>query len=446
MGSLSDHVDIVVTADSLSPTRLGFGGVMVLSGGTPNTGWGADKYRLYNRQSEVEVDWDSDTPEALATSALFSQNPRPSKVYIGKSANKPTLVYTLDVVLVENEKVYSIDIDGPGITTTTASFTADADAVEAEVLAGLVVQLNLVAGNNYTAAVDAGTIIITADNPGDWFSVAVDPTYISSYMTHADPGVGADLTAIEAENSEWYWLYTLYNSEPYATAVATWVNTRKKFYVAQSSDTRDLLTSTGTAGLLDYLAASGRTRVAGDYHPNPALMAGAALIGNIAPRTPGSWTAKFKKREGVTAVGLSATHRTNLVARFANFYELVSGVNITSEGTTSAGPTNVRGFIDNVVSIDYVEDDVATRVFGSLAGAAKIPRTDEGMVILENDLVAAMDNAVALTIAAADPEPVVNIPLISEMDAFLPRGVTMGFEFTLAGAIHSVRVNGLVVV
>jgi hypothetical protein len=264
--------------------------------------------------------------------------------------------------------------------------------------------------------------------------------------------VADDLAAILLENDQWYWLYTLYNSEDYVSAAAVWAQANRKLYVADSNDSRDLGTSTGTAGTLDVLAAAGYTYVAGDYHPSPVDFAGAALIGNIAPRTPGSWTALGKRRAGVTPVKLTPTQITNLNARNANYYITKAGVNITVEGTTAVGPSDLRGFIDNVVSLDALEDDAKKSIFGTIMGAAKIPRTDAGMVQLQNALSGALQRGVASGIIAelsedddGGPSPLIEVPLISEMDDLLPRGVRMSFSFKLAGAVHSSIVTGVVI-
>lgn len=455
MGALSNHVNLVITADSVSVARAGFGIPLVLSA----TASFPERVRRYSSQAEVLVDFPTtNDPTALATAAMFGQSPHPSEVMVGRSALKPTQVYVITVLAVTNARAYAVNVKGKGVTTTSVSITSDADATNDEIVAALVTAINAISPNVYTAAATGGAgsqvVTITADNPGDWFSLeVVDPTALSIRQTHVDPGVATDLAAILLENDEWYWLYTLYNSEPYATAAAAWAQSNRKFYVVQSEDTRDLGTSTGTAGLADYMKAAGRTYVSADYHPAPNQMAGAALIGNIAPRTPGTWTAKFKRRAGISATTLTPTQRANLVARYCNFYETVAGVSITAEGTTSAGPSSIRGFIDNVVSLDWLENDMASGIFGALASADKILRTDEGMTVIESEMRGSLRRAIAqdviVELSADENEgvatPSVSIPLISTMTDLLPRGVRATFGCKLAGAVHDADINGVVV-
>jgi len=359
--------------------------------------------------------------------------------------------------------------DGPVQFTTTDTLPAglslatdywvirvDNDTIQvasslANAIAGTLVDITDVGTGTHTLADTASTkrpdepFTVTGDAVGDWFALELlDVTELSMTMDHADPGVATDLAAIQLVDNTWYWLHTLYNSEAYVDAVSTWVESAKKFYVAGSNDTRDLGTSTGTAGTLDVLKAAARTRTAGFYHHNIASFPDAAWEGNLAPREPGSWTGKFKTLAGIAATTLTATQRANLVARNANFYEEVAGINIVSEGTTAAGPAVIRGFVDNVVSLDWQEDDMAKGVFGSLAGAAKVPRTDAGMTVIEAEVRGSLLRGVTRTIVATDPAFTIEVPLIADMDDLLPRGVRIFFSFTLQGAIHSGEINGVV--
>jgi hypothetical protein len=98
------------------------------------------------------------------------------------------------------------------------------------------------------------------------------------------------------------------------------------------------------------------------------------------------------------------------------------------------------------VSIDWVIDDMAKQIFGDVASQGKVPRDDPGMIVIENGVRATMRRAVSRTIAAADPAPKVEVPLVAEMADLLPRGVRASFEFKLAGAVHTVDpVTGVVV-
>lgn len=347
--------------------------------------------------------------------------------------------------------VYTFDVAGEGFVDATVSYEWQPGDTATDVAAALVGLLNAVSLKNYTAANTGAVITVTANSPNGWFSLSTlpalqPPGLIEIFQSHVAPlGFANDANEIQQEFSEWYWLVSLYNSQSYVEAVANWVSTLDlKMYIAGSSDTRDLTTSTGTNGTLDNLASLGFFRAAGFYHHVPAQFADASLVGNLAPREPGSWTAKFKTLVGVEVSSLTATQVNNLLARNANFYESTAGIGITREGTTSLGPELIRGFIDDVINLDWVKDDMQKGIFEVLAGAPKIPRTDSGMVSIRSPMAATLQRAVIRQIASDNPAPTITIPLVATMTDLLPRGVRASFQFTLAGAIHEVEVQGTV--
>jgi hypothetical protein len=236
MAPLSNHVTLSVTRDSVGITRAGFGTMLMLS---PNATF-AERVRSYASFAEFIVDFAVTTsPEYLAASAYFAQNPKPNLLKVGRQALKATQVVTI-VPTVRNSYIYNITVKGKGFTGGTATFTSDSSATAAEVLTGITNALNGITGNNYTAANDgATTITVTGDAAGDWFSLEVE-VYTGDYaltQTHVDPGVATDLAAIVAEDNDWYALYTFQNSNAIALAVASWAETNEKFYIMDACDT-----------------------------------------------------------------------------------------------------------------------------------------------------------------------------------------------------------------
>lgn len=440
MASLDNHVSLLITQDSVGIARAGFGVPMHLS---YSAAW-AERIRFYASLAEVAADFPTTTsPEYLAATAFFSQSPRPSRIAIGRGALPPTQVYTLSVSAVRHSHTYQIRVKGEGVTETLASYTSDADATDAEIATGLVAALNAVVGNNYIAAGTASPFTVTADAAGDWFSLEVlDPTALEIAQTHADPGIATDLAAIALASSDWYALSTTFNSNAMVLAAAAWVESNKKIYVVDVNETDAITTAAGNSDTLDDLATLERARTMGGYHPDPATFFSAAWMGRVLPLDPGSETWKFKRLSGVAAVTLTSTQRSNLVARNANSYETVAGINITFEGTTADGD-----FLDVTRGLDWLEDDMAKGVFGALAGADKIPYTDAGVAVIEAEVRASLDRAVVRQILSDNPAPVVTVPLVADVsttDKALRLLPDVKFTGTLAGAIHKVNITGVV--
>lgn len=440
--ALSDYVNLTISQTTVNPTRLGFGTGLILSA----TATWIERTRTYNSLADVAVDFPITTSaEYLAAQAYFAQSPSPQKLIIGRSANKPTQVYSLSSINPTSNVsyTYQITVRGKGVTTTTVSFTSDATPTDAEWAAGIVAALNGVVGKNYTAAGAASPVTITATNPGDWFSLEVlDPNTQKVNQTHADPGVAADLTAIQAENPNWYALITLYNSKLYAIAAAGYVESNGKIYVCDSNDTNTIITATGNGDLIDQIKTNAYSRTLGFYHPSPAAMAGAALEGKRLPLDPGSETWKFATLAGVPTFSMTATHRGNITARNGNSYESVAGVNVTFDGKTGDG-----NFLDVKRGLDWLQDDMTKSVFGALAGASKIPYTNPGIAVIETQVRGSLKRATDRGILTADVPFVVTVPKLVDVATSDKTSRTLNnvkFTATLAGAIHSANIVGVV--
>ena len=433
--SLTDHVQLSITVDNVGITRAGFGVPLVVSA---NAAF-AERVRFYNAIADVAVDFPVTTsPEYLACSAIFAQSPRPPKIAIGRAANKPTQKFEITVAAVRNLYTYQVKVKGQGVTATTVSFTSDGTATDAEVAAGLVAALNAVVGKNFTAVGAASPVVITANAPGNWFSIeVVNVLDLTVSQTHVDPGIAADLTAIALADPNWYCLITYYNSGPMVTAAAAWVEANKRIYVFSSNDTANILNVAGLGEILDAMKTLGYTRTMGAYHPDPSAMFAAAWMGRWLATEPGQATAKFKTLAGVAAVSLSATHKTNLRAKRANSYEVIAGRAITWEGTVFSA---VYAFLDVRRDVDWLEDDMTKAVFGVLAGADKVPYTSDGIAQIEGAVRGSVSLAVDKGVLAAGTTSV-EVPTIGSVAPADKTSRTLRnvkFAGTLSGAIHAV--------
>lgn len=320
----------------------------------------------------------------------------------------------------------------------------------ANALAGTAIDLTTNGTGTQTLLHQAGQLspllpfLITGNAAGNWFSIEiVDPAYLSNEQTHADPGLATDLAAIQVENDTWYALYTAYNSAAYVEGASAWIETQKKIYVPDVPDTKAITVAVGGGGadVADVLHTSAITRTAIAYHPRQASMLGAGWLGAVLPIDPGGETWKWKTPATVAPVKLTATHRVNLRAKKANTIESIAGRNITWEGTFAGG-----GFIDVVRGLDFIDDDMTKAVFGVLADASKVPFTDEGITLVENEIRGSLGRAVAMGILVAGSVDI-SVPKASAVSStnrgsrILP---SMRWTAKLAGAIHKVVINGTV--
>lgn len=437
--ALTDYVTLSITQNTVGVSRLGFGTGLLIS---YTAAW-AERTRTYGQYTDVLVDFPTTTgPEARGALAYFSQSPAPTSLIIGRGANKPTKIVQLSALTptANITYTYQVAVKGTGFVDTTVSFVSDATPTDAEYAAGMVAALNGVASKNYTAAGASSPITITGNTAGAWFSVEVlDVNYQTTTETTTDPGVVADLTAITSENPTWYGLHSDFNSTVIGTALAASIEAQSKIYIAQSNDTRTVTTAIGAGDLCDAGRINAYTRTLMFYHRSPGSMAGAALLGKCLSFDPGAETWAFKTLAGVPTFAMSGTHRANIVARNANSYESVAGVNITFNGQTGNG-----GYLDTRRGLDWIQDDMSKSIFAALAGNPKIPYTDPGIAVIqslvEGTLKRGADRGIVVesTILTKVPKAA-NVPSADKTSRTLN---SVQFSFTYQGAVQKINVVG----
>lgn len=343
------------------------------------------------------------------------------------------------IVAVTNYFVIKVDADNFQIATTLAL-----------ALAGTQVDITTNGTGTQTATPTGAALspilpfLVTGNAAGNWFSLEVtDVSALSNKETHADPGLAAELDAINLEQPDWYCLLTNYNSSTYSGGAAAWTEGQTKIYLFDSpcTDAINVVVGSGT-DVLATLHALAYTRTAGSYHSAPAAMLSASWAGTRLPTEPGSETWKFASPAGVAPSNLTTTHRTNLRARKANWLQTVGGRNIMQDGTVFSG-----GYIDQTRGLDWLNDDMTKGIYGALVSVAKIPYTDQGVTIIENEIIASLDRAITNGILASTPKPVIIVPLVASIadtdraNRLLPN---LKFSATMAGAVHKVTVKGVV--
>jgi hypothetical protein len=118
---LSDIVNVVVSTTGAGVTRPGYGVPGIL--GYP-TGW-SELSRTYASISAVGEDFAVNTPEYMAASAVFSQQPRVRRLKILRGANKPTQAFSVGVQLVATQIAYQVRVaiaTGVAWKSQTASY------------------------------------------------------------------------------------------------------------------------------------------------------------------------------------------------------------------------------------------------------------------------------------------------------------------------------------
>lgn len=438
---LSDIVTVSISVQSAGVTQAGFGVPLILS----HTASWIERVRFYASLTGVATDFATTSPEYLAAQALFSQNPAPEKIAIGRMSIAVTQRWKVTVAAVANSTAYKLKV-GANTATVTSGGSATNDAI----VSALDTAVDALSGDTLTATTAGSTgstyLVLTGDSANAWNAVEVlDPNLLSIEQDHADPGVAAALTAIRLESDAWYSIITLYNSKDYIAAVAAWAEANEKLYLVSSQDTPIITVAANVAtDIAKTLKTSAYARTACSYHPNNGVFFDAGWQGKCLPLDPGSETWKFKTIAGVPATKLTATHQTNLTDKNCNYYYTVAGLNITTEGVVAAGE-----YIDVVRFRDWLKARMSERIFAKLVNAKKIPFTDSGIAVIEAEVRAQLSEAVAVGGLSPNPEPSVSVPLaknVSTADKSARRLTGVSFTGTLAGAVHKLTINGTIAV
>lgn len=448
---LQEIVNVSISRETKPVTQQGFGTILILG---PNANFATRTQEFFDVDATLSavLAGGSAAAEYKAALAALSQNPRVVSIKIGAIQGTKTLTddagtYTAGAIAAtingtEYSVAYNTDKD------TTMGDLATAIATDDAVLSAV-----------YSSV--AHTILITP-NTGYVLGVSVDISAISGTMAAvaitatATEDVDDALDAIIVEDDDFYGLCAVTRDDTEQELIAAWTESKKKVFCLASADADivDTTDAADTTTIAAILKAGAYARSFGVYSSLAATeYPDAALLGKILPFDPGTYTAKFKTLAGVTRDVLTASQSTNARAKNFNTNEEIGGSNIIREGTVCEGE-----FIDTIIFIDWLAARMTEEVYGVLKRSKKVPYTTSGM----NSIRAAMDkplkigqNRGGISEYAEDDNGiqiggyVITLPAfasISANDKAARRLTDVKFTAWLAGAIHSVSINGIVTV
>lgn len=433
---INSIVEVSITADSTTVSRLGFGTPLIL---TYHTVF-AERYRIYASLAEMTSDGFATYDHAYRMAkAAFDQDPTVTQVVVGRLPSAPSFVTRLTmtsattgahvkfkVLVPTTGAVVQIDYTIPGASTTTTVATAVELLTEA--ITG--VDSTSTGANVDLVPTVAGRRIFVYD---------LENCNVTE--TTAAAGYDTELTALELEpDLDWYFITTDSSSAANISAIAAWVLSRKKMYFV-ASQSSGLLDNTDTVAS-DLLALS-NDRTVIIYSKNAHEFAGVAWATVIGAQTPGSITAAFKTLKGITVSALNTTQKANLENDNVNHYMNVRRKNITRPGKVTSGE-----WIDIRHGIDALESRIQEDVFALLADSAKVPFTQKGLDMIGAAIKAACQaftgtpEAEGLLVPGTIKVIMPALSSISASDKQNRRLTGVRFSAQLAGAVHFVSITG----
>jgi hypothetical protein len=320
--------------------------------------------REYGSPAEAAADTLLGTEGTDAVDAHFAQDLYSPTIKIGRAGDTPAamvVTFTIAGTPLENE-VYRTVING--ITTEIVAGAAPTvTSVHTALAAAITTDLTAEALTVGGADPD---ITITADNAGEPFSYSAEVDAppggvatgtLTAVITTPNAGIGSDLDAILAEDSDWYGLTTYIHATP-AThlitmeAASAWSQINKKLYLAQSSEATVLA---GTAGNdLKVLAAKNNSRTAYLWHHSDTEYAATGWMAYKFQADPDehttAWAYAPLSSISLKDPAITTTQQGNVEDDDGNLVLSFGGNTVAGMGVTTTGRK-----IDTWVTADWLE-------------------------------------------------------------------------------------------
>lgn len=186
-----------------------------------------------------------------------------------------------------------------------------------------------------------------------------------------------------------------------------------------------------------------------DDIPQANLYANVAHTAEWLSHTPGSETAAFKQLSAIYPSKLSTNEMKSLEESSLNYFVTVGNRNITMNGKTVGGE-----WADVIRFRDWLKNDMQVRIVNTFVTSPKIPYTDKGISIIQNQMLASLkagQDAGGISETEYDgdgkaiPGYTVTVPrayTLSDSDRASRKLKGCKFTARLSGAIHFAEISG----
>lgn len=270
-----------------------------------------------------------------------------------------------------------------------------------------------------------------------------------------DASYEAALDAILVESRDFYGVLCAVRTVADQKSVAKWVQANERVCVL-SSDEPNIIGQTEVADTTSIAyevkhGAYDRTSVI--YHSTADTeCVDAGLLGYLLSLTPGSYTGAFKTVAGAGTDKLNASQSKNAHDKYCSTYEEIAERNVLLFSWTGSGE-----YIDIIVLADWTKSRITENNFAVLANTLKNPFTDGGITAHENAtrqiLQIGVDNQgfspmsfdkVTGKQTGGYSTTFPKASSVSAVDKAARRLTNAKFKAFLAGAIHTVAIEGTI--
>lgn len=427
MSELDQIIQITLTRESTPVATASFQIPLILAAFTNFS----ERTRTYTDFDAVSDDFNSGDKVYTIAQKLFGQSTVgavPPSIVVGRR-QVDSVTFTPTVA---DSTVYTATVN-----RVLYSFTSGVGATATSIVTGLKAAIGTPTGITVSGT---STLIVAPTVVGTPWSVRASANLVGVNATPVETWADS-LTAVSDDNDVWYALVTETHTPADVQALSAAIQARRKIFGTSSQDT--VVPTNGTTDIAYILDSISAGRTYGVYLPTADTEYPEAVwMGSQLAYTPGSNDWDFKRGVGATVSKLNDTARVNLRAKNMNMYTTVGGVNVFQDGNMFDGTP-----IDQVIIEDWLYARLQEQIYFRLVNTLKVPMTNAGLVIIENEIRSVLSQAEAN--GAIDRGWSVTVPDVLEIPANLRALRTAGvfqFRVRLAGSIRKVIINGFLAV
>ena len=443
MANIDRIVNVQISLNTNGVSKEGFSTMLVV-GTHANT---LNRVVTYTNINDLINDgFSTDDPIYKAVSAAFSQTPRPRQVKVGR---RQVDEVNISVNNLRDNTDYTITVsskDTNGIVTEQAyKFNSSISATVSAICEGL--QNAMASDTAVTAAASGENLKLTAKS-GKSFAIKISNNLYAE-LTEPTEEIADSMSAIMASDSDFYGIVLASRDKDDIMAMSEWVETQTKLFGTSTAEQGAKDSETDT-DLLSMLKAKNYYRTFAFYHEladSEYLEAG--IMARCFAIEPGGENWANKVLSGLTADALTETEYLAVSGKNGNTFETFRNKSITQNGKVAGDE-----WIDVIRFRDWLQEEITVNVFNLLINSDKVPYTDAGIALIENQIRQALllgqrRGGIAPTEYDEDNNENLGFSIEMPLAANIPANTKaqrlledVKFTARLAGAINVVEITG----
>ena len=441
--SYQPFVTVNIALDVTAVNRASFGTPIFIADHV----WFKEQTRSYTSFKALAEDVPTSSNVYAAMQSAYSQDVDPIIIKVGRR-EVDSITFTPTAATTAGQ-VYTLAVLDTADATTTATFTTITGSETAtEIATHFFTALGSAAG--VTVVDNTGSVTLSKSGTAAY---AVTDVARFTYTTVTSQSAADMMATITDADNDFYFVACSDHSQAFVLALAQDIQARTKQYWVSTQEQADLAVySESATDTPSQLKQEVRDRTFYWFHHDAdTKFPEMEYISILAPYDAGKQlvannTTKIEAaRNPLTGNYLNTTDKTNLVNKNGSFTEVVGGVAITRQGSSSGAATI---FADIMRDRDFLTARVKEAYQNFMIREGKVAYTDSGIARLENVLSSTLDRYIETetqaNILQKDNPYVITFPersgvSFADVASQIYNG---GFTAYLAGGIQIVVVLG----